>query len=249
MSRLDNLSQAKHPILTCYLPIGDPMALPYQAEIYAQEGVDVYEVGIPCPDPFLDGDLVKSSMQRVLRQNVKQKSIAKMASRIRLEYPDKSVVMMGYQNLRLDQLLLNGKAEFDALLQVGPAGNQVDPELEVLDVRRICFIPHAIRKQDLALARECSGYVMLQAASGKTGLRNDFDLSNKSKIERLRDSGVIVPILLGVGISNAKQAQQAIECGADGVIIGSACLAKMQQGESELRRFLSGIRSALNGLY
>ena len=245
MNRLDSLRTITRPILTCYLPAGDPLALPSQVEIYAQQGVDVFEIGIPCSEPFFDGELVQNSMSRALATAVKQRDIAKCASRIRQQHQDKAVVMMGYQNLCLEQLLINGKAEFDGLLQVGAA--KQESELEAAAIRPIVFVPHDLPEEMIALARLCSGYVMLQAASGKTGLRNEFDMSNKMKIERLRANGVVAPILLGVGISNAEQARQAIECGADGVIIGSACLAKMLEGEAQLRDFLAAIRSALNG--
>ena len=223
------------------------MALPNQAQIYAEQGVDIYEIGIPCREPFCDGELVESSMRRALAMAVKQSDIAKSAGQIRDQHPDLAVVMMGYQNLNWQELLSNGKAEFDGLLQVGPVQAVSASELEDAGVRRIIFLPHDLPPETVALARHCCGYVMLQAANGKTGLRDDFDMRNKIKIETLRSAGVTAPILLGVGISNATQAQQAIECGADGVIIGSACLAKMLEGEQKLRQFLTGIRSALNG--
>ena len=241
MNRLENLSYLKHPILVCYLPVGDPMMLSNQVKIYAEQGVDVFEVGIPCADPFMDGELVRNTMYRAIEAGVQQVDIFAQALSIRKIYNNKAVVMVGYKNICLEKLKPYGASSFDAWLQIGADAMMIS------DIPQISFVPYQMSEESIVLACSSSGYVMLQAAAGTTGLRDEFDISNKAKVAKLRSRGVTVPILLGVGISNAEQARQAIDCGADGVVIGSACLAKTLQGEVALTCFLREVREALDG--
>lgn len=247
MNRLDKLKKRNSPILTCYLPGGDPFLVKNQSEIYASCGVDVFEIGIPTLNPFMDGVLVSNSMSRAIKSGVTTKNIANEGRMIREAYEDTAVVMMGYQDVLITDLIdEQGTAGFDGFIQVGV--DSYDQEmLSFLDVYGIEFIPQKNFEESLERARKGLGYIFLQAASGKTGLSQSFDMDNKERIRRLKEYGVDIPILLGFGISNADQVRMAMDCGADGVVIGSACIAKALEGEKALTDFLKNVRGALDG--
>lgn len=245
MNRLDNLQK---PILACYLPLGDPLAPSDQAGIYAEQGVDLFEVGVPCRDPFLDGEIVRNSMARTLAAGVGKTDILQTCFSLRTRCPDQAIVLMGYGELLSGRERTEAAEYCDGLLEIGPSTHVVAGD-ERRPVHAISFVPNHLPERCVAEAVDAKGYIMLQACSGETGLRKDFDTGNVQRIERLRRAGVTRPILLGVGISNAKHARLAIECGADGVVIGSACLAKMQEGAAALRRFLQEVRESLNGAH
>ena len=87
---------------------------------------------------------------------------------------------------------------------------------------------------------------MLQANKGKTGVRKTLATGLQEKLDRVRDAGIDIPLLVGFGISDPSDVRASMASGADGVIIGSACLAASLEGEAALRSYLLTIRRALD---
>ena len=246
MNRLETLQRRSLPLLTCYLPAGDPLALSDQAQIYADQGVDIYEIGVPYSDPFVDGELIADSMKRTLTAGITQTDIALQAEVMRKRFPDQAVVMMGYPNMLPDCLCVKNNPVADGVLQVGGISADLQNILTLKGVYRVEFIGWGMSEDSLALACNADGYIMLQAAEGKTGLRDSFDMRNRQRVQQLREQGISVPVLLGIGISTATQVKEAMDCGADGVVIGSACMAKALEGAASLGNFLREVRRALD---
>jgi len=243
---------SRRPLLGCYLPIADP-ALPADlASIYADCGVDIFEVGIPSNDPWMDGPSVARSMHRTLAAGVDRACIGKTLADFNKRFAHQALVIMGYADMQLEQVLREHRPVFDGLLCVGAdAGECIASAAAVLDIREVWpipFISFAMPEKEIEAARMASGgYVMLQAAAGKTGTRSALDKTLGDKIQALKQAGLALPILPGFGISSAEQAAAVIQAGADGVIIGSACLQQAEQGAGALSRFLSGVRAAMDG--
>ena len=238
-------------MLTCYLPIGDPELPTELADIYADCGVDIFEVGVPSSDPWMDGPSVANSMQRTLAAGIDKAFIGKTLAEFNLRFKQQAIVLMGYPDIDLDSILNEHYPVFDALICVGADAEEllksVSVPVSLGDVAPISFVPFDMPAETLDYARKANGgYVMLQASPGKTGTRSELDSSLSEKIAMLRDAGVSIPILPGFGISTPEHAAVAIQAGADGVIIGSACLEHAQRGEQEIRRFLAEVRSAID---
>lgn len=237
----------QHPLLACYLPLGDPGLPADLALIYAECGVDIFELGIPTDNPWMDGPIVSSSMQRTLAAGVNQAWIGEQLSLLRKQFAMQALVVMGYENLNLADLSPGGKPSFDGLLRAGPDnGGDMSEKVDLRGVALIPFVSSAMLPDEVANAIKASGYVMLQAADGKTGLRTALEPDNRDKVTALRRMGIRIPILLGFGISTPKHVAEVIAAGADGVIIGSACLCHAQAGTDSLRQFLTEVRSAMN---
>jgi len=159
---------------------------------------------------------------------------------------------MAYPDLDFDRLYSSGGLhKLDGILLLGlntrPDRGQILDQLVNSDVRCIGFVPSDYSKMDLDLARSSGGYVMLQAAPGATGPRRRLDKSNKQKIAELKAEGITCPILLGFGISTPDQAREACDLGADGVVIGSACVRLALRGPAALRDFVRSVRQILGG--
>ncbi len=90
------------------------------------------------------------------------------------------------------------------------------------------------------------GYVMVQSADGKTGPREALDPRLAETIAAAKDAGIVRPILAGFGIGTSAQAREAIDAGADGVVIGSMCVRSVRRGNAAIRQFLRDVRSALD---
>ena len=233
-------------MLACYLPVCDPAIAYDLAQVYADGGVDIFEVGIPSEAPYMDGGVVAKSMQRVLAAETNQRDMSWEISNLKKRFADKTVVLMGYENMQLNELTVNGKATFDGVLRIGSD----HPQGEVLHnghtVDGITFLPYDDKQWDMQSLSHARGYIMLQAAPGKTGIRQTLDGSNREKIKILKLAGVKVPILLGVGISTAEQAAAALDMGANGVVIGSASILYSITGEEAIRKFITEVRGAMD---
>ena len=56
---------SKYGLLTAYIPLGNEKYDSEElAKAYVEGGVDVLEIGIPVEDPYLDGEVIKISMEK-----------------------------------------------------------------------------------------------------------------------------------------------------------------------------------------
>jgi tryptophan synthase alpha chain len=95
------------------------------------------------------------------------------------------------------------------------------------------------------IAASSTGFVYAVSTLGVTGTRESLSE---------RASGVVaacrrvtdLPVLVGIGVSNASQAVQAARS-ADGVVIGTAVVERLLEGgPPSVREFLGGVRGALD---
>ena len=235
-------------LLACYLPICDPAVAYDLAQVYAECGVDVFEVGIPSENPYMDGAVVTKSMQRVLATEISQRDMGREIASLKKRFADKAVVLMGYENMELNELAVNGKATFEGVLRIGSyrSAGGVLHNGHIAD--EITFLPFDDKYWNMQSLHHARGYIMLQATPGKTGMRQTLDESNREKIKMLKAAGVKVPVLLGFGISTAAQASAALVMGADGVVIGSASIHYSLMGEEAIRNFLTEVRGAMDAV-
>jgi tryptophan synthase alpha chain len=214
--------------------------------------VDIVEIGVPTADPFLDGVTVASSMARVLLDpHAVERIVAVIEAHAYTLRNRCRLVLMGYQDLPFAAFsalarrnLIHGLIMADASTKGEPAG--LSEWLEREGIQRIGFVDSALSPRLIERAREADGYVMLQSHDGPTGVRDGLDAENGEKLRRLRRERIDLPIALGFGIGAPEQAAQAIRLGADGVVVGSACIDAARSGSDSLRRFTRSLRRAIN---
>jgi tryptophan synthase alpha chain len=236
----------------CYAPLADPECPDDVLAIYAEQGVDIVEVGVPTADPYLDGVTVASSMRRVLRDpHPVERIVALVEAHANTLMNRCRVVLMGYQDMPFSSFtalarrnLIHGLIMADTSTKEEPAGLKGWLERETM--KRIGFVDSALTPHLIERAREAGGYVMLQSHNGPTGVRAGLDAENGKKLQRLRRAGIDLPIALGFGIGSAEQAAAAIRLGADGIVVGSACIEAARCGSDSLRRFTGSLRRAIN---
>jgi tryptophan synthase alpha chain len=102
-----------------------------------------------------------------------------------------------------------------------------------------------------AICERSRGFVYGVSLMGVTGERASLAEQAAGMGQRLKAT-TDKPALLGVGISNAQQAVEASQH-ADGVIVGSALMARVLEADSPTaaadaaHRFVTGLRQALDG--
>jgi tryptophan synthase alpha chain len=248
--RLAHAFAAGHPVLICYLPIGDPAGGDDLPELYAECGVDVLEIGVPGGDPYLDGKTITDSFRRARYAGVNLRKASELIAAHRAELPDLGMVWMTYPpddpTGLLDAVAASG---VDGFLMPHPARTYrgLGRQLAKHGVRFIHFLEHNPQLKDVQAAVESSsGYLMLQANPGPTGVHPLVLPDNAGVIGMLRRLGLETPIALGVGIGNPQQARAAIEMGADGVVIGSLTVETLLKGRTALRELLLSLREAID---
>jgi tryptophan synthase alpha chain len=218
-------------------------------------GADIIELGIPFSDPIADGKTIQYSGQKALENGTTLNKIFPMAKRIRKKTPA-GLVLMGYYN----SILAYGKERFiNDCKRIGIDG-VIIPDLipeeagEMIKLAggeniKLIFLaaPNTKPNRLKIIGSYSTGFVYSVSITGTTGGRNvlpDID----AYIQRVKKH-TILPVSVGFGISNSKQAKKAGEY-ADGVIIGSALIKIMIDNPKHLQKksldFVGKIRKGLD---
>lgn len=234
--------------LAVYFPVNDPDLPLSRLACYDAAKVDVVELGIKAKNPFADGEMVKSAMQRA--NGIGKVSEAREALGVVRRFSHAAIGMIfGYVSevfssepeiwAEVDGLLCLGQDESARLALCNAARSK--------GTRITEFVPYELPLWSRKAAVNAESYVMLQYLPGKTGARVETDQLLKPRLEKMRRAGVKRPILAGIGISQNDQIRHAIDTGADGVVVGSMAIEKGLQSHAALEDYLCGIREVLDG--
>ena len=251
-ARWERLRDARRIALIPYLTAGFPTRDLSLAALtmVAETGADFVEVGIPFTDPLADGPVIQKSTQVALEQGMTVAGVLELVREAALGIP---VIAFGY----LHPILAYGLDRFLAeaadagiaglLLTDLPAGE--DPALE-----------HSVRRSDLALIcliapttegprlrtvlAHAEGFVYLISRLGVTGAPTTMDETLEHSVARVREATAL-PVALGFGIGRGAQAAVAARY-ADGVVVGSALVQRLEQGLAPARDLMDELRSAVD---
>ena len=202
------------------------------------ESADLIEVGLPYSDPLGDGPTIQASSQAVLQAGT---SVAEVLDLIgELTGHGKPVLVMTYYNPIF--CYPGGERGFlEALAQRGVAGvilPDLPPEeagslrghaaeLGLATVFLIAPTTTAARLRTVTQAS--SGFVYCVSVTGVTGARDSVAGDLPAMLAAARKV-TDLPLAVGFGVSDGKTAAE-VAAVADGVIVGSAIIARQAQGE------------------
>ncbi len=89
--------------------------------------------------------------------------------------------------------------------------------------------PTSSKERIEAIALQSQGFIYLVSVTGVTGMRSQLQVRVKDLLTQMR-SVTDKPIGIGFGISSPEQARQAMDWGADAVIVGSAFVKRLVDG-------------------
>jgi tryptophan synthase alpha chain len=197
-------------------------------------GADAVEIGIPFSDPVMDGGVIQEASRRSLESGTHPADVLATVKEASLGIP---VVVMTYVN----PVLRRGVESF--LEDAAGAGVQgmVVPDFPVDEAGEfdgLCLshgidavllaAPGASADRLARIAGAARGFVYCVGSYGVTGKRGSLSAVAAEVVGSLRPL-TDLPLLVGVGIGTPEQAAEA--CGfADGVIVGSALMALMVEG-------------------
>ena len=217
-------------------------------------GADIIELGVPYSDPLADGPVIQAAATRALQAGVKLADVLQVVAKVSPEITA-PIILFTYYN----PILNLGIPEF--LRQIVAAGVKglVVPDLpleesttllepaSLMGIEVVMLVaPTSPPARMQAIAASAQGFVYLVSVTGVTGMREGMGSNVAEILQQLR-SLTDKPIAVGFGISDAVQAKQIKELGADGVIVGSAMVKKLAaEGVESIEQFCRDLKTAIS---
>lgn len=216
----------------------------------AANGADAIEIGIPFSDPVMDGPVIQEASQRALDAGATPVSILEEARTLEVAIP---LAVMTYYNTvfrwgheRFAKQLVD--AGIDAAIVPDLPLEESGPWCEAADACGIETVMLAApTAPDERLPRICArarGFVYSVGLLGVTGERDRLAATAAALAARLKRV-TDVPVLIGVGVSNAEQAREACTV-ADGVVQGASVVRRlMEHGPDAVGEYMAEVRRAI----
>jgi tryptophan synthase alpha chain len=228
-------------LLIGYLVAGDPSPAESLAIVdeSVEAGIDIVEMGIPSRSPKLDGAVIKRGHERALAGGIGTEDSFMAywtAARRRLSVP---IWAMGYKRDVLDTNLYRKLAEggmVDALVLPDCTPEELISLQDRIGPYGVDVVRFVNSEMDEAAIRQvCRGATVIYAQSyaGTTGdpLAHVEDLS--VLCERIRQHLPDGLLVAGFGLRSPQRVGQAVRSGFDGAVVGSALVARCENGEKD----------------
>jgi len=207
-------------------------------------GADAIEIGIPHSDPIIDGAVVQEASRVALERGTHPRDVLATIAEADLSIP---VAVMTYANI-----VAHPDVEtFCALLEEAGVRGAIVPDLPVdesgdfgaaarahgIDVVLLAA-PGTAPERYAAIGAAAHGFVYCMTTYGVTGVRSELASTAREVVDAVRPH-TDLPLLVGVGIATPALAAQACAF-ADGVIVGSAMMAPLLEGDRDGAIALAG---------
>jgi tryptophan synthase alpha chain len=263
-------AQKRQKVLIAFLCIGDP-SLDESVELAvaaAEAGADVLELGVPFSDPTADGPTIARAAERAIAAGSTLGGVLDVAKRIRARVAAPLVVFTYY-----NPVLVAGEAEVarrareagaDAFLVVDlppeESGSlRAAAKENGLAVISLVTPTSSDARVAAILAAELdhapAGFIYYVSLTGVTGAAAPKLEEASRAAEKLRATSGR-PVAVGFGIDGpeaARAAAGAKDGGADGVVVGTALVKRIESGKTpEARRaavheLVVALRAGLDG--
>ena len=231
----------KEKLLTFYLTAGYPNWKKFfdVLECLISGGMDILELGIPNPNPELDGKTISQTHKYVLDKNFKQKNLFNYLTEIKNRYPQLPLILMTYQNIIDKYDLLDHSDYYDGLLCPDKTLKRV--EVPTVQIYKQTMSDKEINKK-LSVNQ---GFAYVISGQTQTGSRGKLPNSYRQLLSRIRKR-TSLPIQVGFGIYKSEQVKEVLSAGADGVIIGSEIIRKINKSKIELSNYVQKLNEVRN---
>lgn len=217
----------------------------------AANGADAVEIGIPFSDPVMDGPIIQRASENSLKLGSTPISILNLLRTVDVQIP---LAVMCYFNT----IHHAGEVRFASALADSGICAAIVPDLPLEECGPWCQAADAANIETVMLvaptapdarlpkiAARSKGFVYAVGLLGVTGERTELALTAITLARRVK-AITDIPVLVGVGISNAQQAVQAVAV-ADGVIQGASVVRRlMESGPDSVGEYVAQVRAALD---
>ena len=217
----------------------------------AAAGADAIEIGIPFSDPVMDGPIIQQASQMALESGATPVSILHDARFLDVSVP---LAVMTYYNT----VHHAGHERFAAQLAAAGIVAAIVPDLPLEESAPWCAAADEAGVETVMLAAPTApdgrlplvvararGFVYSVGLLGVTGERDTLAHTATELARRLK-AITDVPVLVGVGVSNAQQAHEAVQV-ADGVVMGASVVRRLlEEGAEAVGAFVAEVRGAID---
>ncbi|MBM3805024.1 MAG: tryptophan synthase subunit alpha [Actinobacteria bacterium] len=217
----------------------------------AANGADAVEIGIPFSDPVMDGPIIQMASEKALRDGATPTSILQELRSIDVSIP---LIVMCYYNT----VFRAGHERFANALRESGVAAAIVPDLPLEESGVWCDAADSSKIETVMLAaptapearlprvvERARGFVYSVGLLGVTGERAELASTAVSLAARLKKI-TDMPVLVGVGVSNAEQARQACVV-ADGVIQGASVVRRLlEEGADSVAQYVAEVRRAID---
>lgn len=235
------------PALVAFLTAGYPKRERFTADLTAiARAADVVEIGVPFSDPMADGVTIQRSSQAALAQGV---TLAWILEELARMPPVRApLILMSY----LNPLLAYGLERLATDAVRARVAGFIVPDLPLdeggelrstLNARGVALVqmvtPVTEARRLAQLCAASQGFVYAVTMTGTTGKSADVPAEVLAYLDRVREQAP-VPVCAGFGIRGPEQVRR-LAGHVDGVVIGSAVVEVLEQGEDP-GRWLAALR-------
>lgn len=261
MSRLANkfaeLKASGRKALIPFITAGDPypeFTVPMLHEMVAA-GADIIELGVPFSDPMADGPVIQRASERALAHHVGLRKVLMMAMEFRKTDQTTPLVLMGYLNpieIMGYEDFANAvqRADVDGVLTVDLPPEESEACVSLLRERGIDQIfllaPNTTAERIQKMDAVGSGYLYYVSLKGVTGAGHLDTADVEEKLKLIR-ANTALPVGVGFGVKDSETAK-VIAGIADGVVVGSALISKIEANLDDPDRAKQDIISLLRSM-
>jgi len=261
MTRIDTKfatlkAEGKSAFVT-YVMAGDPT---YEKSLEVVKGlpaagVDVIELGLPFTDPMADGPTIQLAGQRALAGGMTLNKTLQLAAEFRKTDDTTPIVLMGYYNpiysCGVDAFLQDAKAAgIDGLIVVDLPPEEDEELCLPANAAGLNFIRLATPTTDARrlpkVLQNTSGFLYYVSITGITGAAEASAAAVAPEVARIK-AATDIPVCVGFGIKTPEGAE-AMGKVADGVVVGSAIVARLGDGKSAAD-VLNFVRELADGVH
>jgi tryptophan synthase alpha chain len=227
--------------LIAYLMAGypDPVTGIEAAAAALESGADLLEIGVPFSDPVADGPVIAAAGHAAVAAGAGVHTVLETVRALRERGHRQPILAMGY----LNPIVTRGRtrtlhelceAGVDALIVPDlPAGEDPLLERQVADAGLgIAFLvtPNSSPTRLEKAIRSSTAFLYVVPLYGVTGARDRVAATTIPLLERIREAvDGRLPVAVGFGISRPEHVRD-LAAAADGVIVGSAVVAALDEG-------------------
>ncbi len=260
--RFEQLQQQGRKALIPFITAGDPypeFTVPMLHEM-VEAGADVIELGVPFSDPMADGPVIQRASERALAHRVGLRKVLSMVAEFRKTDRETPLVLMGYLNpIEImgyeDFANAAQRVEVDGVLTVDLPPEEAHDCVLLLKQRGIDQIfllaPNSSAERVRKMDAVGSGYLYYVSLKGVTGAGHLDTADVEQKLAMIKQN-TRLPVGVGFGVKDAQTAK-TLSAIADGVVVGSALIAKIEanqddpaQAKAEIIELLKSMRAAMD---
>lgn len=253
-----DLRATKRKAFMPFVTAGDP-DLAFTRDLIpavAESGANLIEVGFPFSDPIADGPVIQASYTRALDKHLKLADIFATLGQVtgRPGWKTPLVAMASYS-----LMFRKGPAAFIDTAKASGLSGAVVPDLPVeeaedlsklaasKDFKLILLVtPTTSPQRSEQVVKACSGFVYVVSVVGITGERDKLPMQLREQLAKLRTM-TDLPLCVGFGVSKPEHVRELQEI-ADGVIVGSALVKKLETAATDRMASLASVRQLVREL-